>query len=242
MPVNLRIRALATDYDGTIARDGVVDADTIGALERFRASGRRVILVTGRELPKLERVFPRMDLFDLVVAENGGLLYDPATKETRALAEPPPKQLLAALRARHVEPLAVGQVIVATLAACAPEVMESLDQLQLERNVILNKGSVMVLPPGIDKATGLRAALDVLQLPARTVVGVGDAENDHAFLDMCGCSVAVANALPELQRDVDWVTSRDHGAGVVELIHQVLAADRCGPAERATSGGQTSRK
>lgn len=41
---------LATDYDGTIAHDGVVDAPTLAALEHLRPSGRKLILVTGREL------------------------------------------------------------------------------------------------------------------------------------------------------------------------------------------------
>ena len=82
--------ALATDYDGTIAHDGVVDPPTIAALERLRASGRRLVLVTGRELPDLARVMPRLDLFDRVVAENGALLYRPESGAERPLAEPPP--------------------------------------------------------------------------------------------------------------------------------------------------------
>ena len=42
--------ALASDYDGTLATDGRVDNATIAALERLRDSGRRLLLVTGREL------------------------------------------------------------------------------------------------------------------------------------------------------------------------------------------------
>jgi HAD superfamily hydrolase (TIGR01484 family) len=73
--------ALATDYDGTIAHDGVVDAPTIAALEKLKAAQRRLILVTGRELDDLARVCDRLDLFDRIVAENGALLYGPATRE-----------------------------------------------------------------------------------------------------------------------------------------------------------------
>jgi len=77
----MRYFALATDYDGTLAHDGVVSATTIAALERLRASGRKLILVTGRELADLLRAFTRIDLFDRVVAENGALIYSPATRE-----------------------------------------------------------------------------------------------------------------------------------------------------------------
>jgi HAD superfamily hydrolase (TIGR01484 family) len=54
----LYFMALATDYDGTLAHDGLVDAPTIAALKDFKATGRRLILVTGRELPHLKEAFP----------------------------------------------------------------------------------------------------------------------------------------------------------------------------------------
>ena len=83
------VTCLATDYDGTLAADGLVDAVTIDALERFRKSGRKLVLVTGRELPDLMRCFSRLDLFDRVVAENGALLFTPAAKKETPLAPPP---------------------------------------------------------------------------------------------------------------------------------------------------------
>ncbi|TIT33146.1 MAG: HAD family phosphatase, partial [Mesorhizobium sp.] len=71
--------ALATDYDGTLAHEGIVAEKTVAALERVKKSGRKLILVTGRELPDLKRVFPEIGLFDKVVAENGALIYTPAS-------------------------------------------------------------------------------------------------------------------------------------------------------------------
>src|SRR5438067_12736811 len=87
-----------------------------------------------------------------------------------------------------------------------------------ELHVIFNKGSVMVLPSGVNKATGLTAALAELGLAPEHTVGVGDAENDHAFLSLCGCGAAVANALPALKEKADLVTRGARGAGVTELI------------------------
>jgi HAD superfamily hydrolase (TIGR01484 family) len=75
--------ALATDFDGTLAHDGTVNALTIAAMQDFKATGRRLILVTGRELPDLKDTFPKLRLFDRVVAENGALVYDPATENER---------------------------------------------------------------------------------------------------------------------------------------------------------------
>src|SRR3989440_12208124 len=110
----VRYLALATDYDGTLAEQGTVRPETVVAVGRLRKSGRRTVLVTGRELEDLKSVFDRLDLFDLVVAENGALLYNPQTREEQVLAEPPPPDLVARLRRAGATPLGVGRVIVAT--------------------------------------------------------------------------------------------------------------------------------
>lgn len=221
----MRYHALACDYDGTLALHGRVDDATLAALKRLRESGRKLALVTGRVLDDLARVFSRLDLFDHVVAENGAVLYRPATREHRLLGEPPPGELVEALRGHRVEPLSVGKVIVATWEPHETTVLEVIHALGLERQVIFNKGAVMVLPSGVNKATGLAAALKELGLSPHNAVGVGDAENDHAFLNLCECSVAVANALPAVQDRVDLVTEHDYGAGVAELIDRLLASD-----------------
>jgi phosphoglycolate phosphatase (TIGR01487 family) len=221
----MRYLALATDYDGTLARDGRVDSVTFEALERLRKSGRRLILVTGRELPEVLTVFPPVKVFDLVVAENGGLLYDPATQEMRTLAEPPAPVFVDDLKRRGVDPISVGRVMVATLERHERSVIEAIDSLKLGLSVILNKGSVMVLPAGVDKATGLEAALVELGISPRETIGVGDAENDLVLLEFCGFSVAVANALPAIRSSADLVTTGAFGRGVAEVIERVLADD-----------------
>jgi hydroxymethylpyrimidine pyrophosphatase-like HAD family hydrolase len=221
----MRYLALACDYDGTIALAGVVDAPTLAALERLRASGRKLILVTGRELDDLCRVFPHITLFDLVVAENGALLYWPTTRAEQVLGERPPEAFITALQQRGVMPLSCGRVIVATWHPHETTVVEVIRDLGLELQVIFNKDAVMVLPSGVNKATGLSAALDSLGLSPHNVVGVGDAENDHAFLSLCEGAVAVANALSMVQERADWTTPHDHGAGVSELIDRMVSTD-----------------
>ena len=228
----LRFLALAVDFDGTIAHDGVVVAETIDALARVRASGRRLLLVTGRQLDDLTHLFPHLDLFDRVVAEDGAVIYRPGTREERLLAEPPPEALIEAARAKGVAPLAVGRVILATWQPHETALLAAIRELGLEHHVVFNKGAVMVLPPSMNKATGLAAALAELGLSAHNVVAVGDAENDHAMLNLAECAVAVANALPIVKAHADFVTAGDHGAGVVELIDQLLADDLAALAPR----------
>jgi hypothetical protein len=221
----MRYLTLASDYDGTLAHDGLVDESTVEALKRCRQSGRKLILVTGRELPDLEKVFPHIELFDRVVAENGALLYNPASREKRVLAERPPDRFIEDLKARGVTGISVGDVIVATWHPHETAVLDSIRDLGLELQVIFNKDAVMVLPASVNKMTGLTRALVELKTSRRNVVGVGDAENDHAFLAGCECGVAVSNAIPSLKERVDLVTRASHGAGVVELIERLLDDD-----------------
>lgn len=221
----MRYHVLACDYDGTIAHHGKVGPTTLAALRSVRETGRRLVLVTGRELDDLQRVLPELDVFDMIVAENGALLYTPATSEAKPLAEAPPERFVRALEERGVRPLSVGRAIVATWTPHETAVLDAIREQGLELQVIFNKGAVMVLPAGINKASGFQAALAEMKLSPHNAVGVGDAENDHAFLAICECSVAVANALPALKERSDLVTARDHGEGVIELIEQLVGND-----------------
>jgi HAD superfamily hydrolase (TIGR01484 family) len=223
--MSVKYRALACDYDGTLAHDGVVTAATVDALDRFRASGRHLIMVTGRELPDLKTVCHVLDRFDLVVAENGALLYCPNENRTRLLCEPASAELVRVLRSANVRPLSVGEAIIATVEPNEVIVLEEIKRLGLELQVIFNKGAVMVLPTGVNKATGLALVLKEIDLSAKAIVGIGDAENDHAFLEMCAIGVAVANALPTVKERADLVTRGARGAGVIELIDRIIATD-----------------
>ncbi|MGH6840611.1 MAG: HAD-IIB family hydrolase, partial [Methylocella sp.] len=219
---------MAVDYDGTLAANGIVDELTVAAVERVRRSQRRTLLVTGRQLEDLQQVFPRLDLFDRVVAENGAVLYRPADKTLEVLGEAPPSAFVAALHGRGVTSLSVGKVIVATEEPYQDAVLDAINDLGLEMQIIFNKGAVMVLPSGINKASGLLTALRELSISPINAVAIGDAENDHALLKACGCAVAVANAVPALLDAADWVTAGPAGAGVAELAGNIVRDDLAG--------------
>src|SRR5215468_8070968 len=221
----MRYHVLAADYDETLAHDGRIAGTTWAALHRLCDSGRRLVMVTGRELEDVLSRIGEPELFARIVAENGALLYRPASKEIRMLAEPPPPRFVGELRARGVDRLAIGRVIVASREPHQDTVLHAIRDLGLELQVIFNKGAVMVLPTGVNKATGLGAALAELGLSLHNAVGVGDAENDHALLVACECGVAVGNALPALRDKADLVTAGADGDGVADLIDRLVAGD-----------------
>ncbi|MGF1513460.1 MAG: HAD family hydrolase [Elainellaceae cyanobacterium] len=219
----MRYRAIATDYDGTLATDGVVDADTLSALRRYRDAGGRLLMVTGRVLADLQQAFPQANIFDGVVAENGAVFFQPATGKLHLLSEPPPEAFVTALMAQQVAPIHRGHIIVSTWQPHGETVQRTIEAMRLESQIILNKRAIMVLPEGVNKATGLRVALDHLGLVPEEVVGIGDAENDYALLQSCGLGVAVENALPSLKAIAQRVTTQPRGLGVAELAGWLLS-------------------
>ena len=221
----MRYFVLATDYDGTLARLGHVEEPVWTAIRRLRDSGRKPVLVTGRELEDLQAICPHLDLFDRVVAENGALVYHPRTKEVRTLAESPPPDFAARLKSLKVTPLSAGHVIVATVKPHETAVLKTINEMGLELQVIFNQESVMILPSGVNKATGLSAALKELGYSPHNTVAIGDAENDHALLSACECGVAVGNGVPALKERADIVTKGSEGTAVIELINGLLADD-----------------
>jgi len=220
----MTFEALATDYDGTLAHDGVVEAPTIEALNRARAAGLKLLMVTGRELNDLFSTFAHAALFDAIVAENGAVVYDPATQDVDVLAAAPPLPLVDRLRAQGV-PFSTGHSIVATVKPYEHQLLEAIRDLELEWHVIFNKSSVMALPSDVTKASGLMPALGALGVSSARTIGVGDAENDQAFLRACGVAVAVANALQSVKDGAHLVTQGRDGAGIIELIDRIIAGE-----------------
>jgi len=205
----MKLSVVALDFDGTIARDDVLDPEVRVAITQLRAKDIVVVLVTGRILDDLKRVTGDLHFVDAVVAENGGVLEFPATGSSVALAAPPPDRLVEAVRADGIVP-ELGQVIVGTQAAHAPRLLEHIRRFELPLSLAFNRGRVMVLPQAVSKATGLRQALTILRLSPRNAVAIGDAENDHELLRVCEVGVAVSWGSAALQAAADYVIE---GAG-----------------------------
>jgi hydroxymethylpyrimidine pyrophosphatase-like HAD family hydrolase len=216
---------LASDFDGTLAVHGWVPVETLAAVARFRAAGGLLVLVTGRRVPELAAVFPELaDVVDLVVAENGGVLLDPASPPGRALAAPLPDDLEALLAEHGVGPAELGEVLV----SAAREDEQALERVAAALagswpcQVVPNKDRVMLVPAGVDKGTGLRAALLHLDRDLADVLAIGDGENDLHLLRGAGLAVAVADAVPALIAEADVTTNAASSAGVVEAIERLL--------------------
>jgi haloacid dehalogenase-like hydrolase len=217
----MRYLALAMSLDGALAAAGRIDA----ALEQLRRSGRRALLVTARQLGELPSVFPRLELFDCIIAENGAILHWPARRERLSLRGPVPESFERALRQRILSPIERGQVVLYTHASQACALVETSRELGLELQVLFCGESALAVPPGVNKGAGLQEALLSLGLSPHEVVSIGREANDHSLLDMSECAVALADALPALKERAAFVTRGEASAGVVEVIEALVRDD-----------------
>lgn len=223
----MKFSVLALDYDGTIARDGCAHPAVVASIREARARGIIVVLVTGRCLPDLRRVLKESDLFDAIVAENGAVLAFPNGR-TRVLGRAPSRELLGELCARRIE-CAFGECLVDADAAAAPQILDAIRHLELPLALVFNRHRVMVLPQGINKATGLREALNTMRLSLHNCIGVGDAENDCALLDACEIGVAVGWGSKSLQAIADHVLQGDGPEALATYIREVSAHAKLPP-------------
>ena len=60
--------------------------------------------------------------------------------------------------------MSVGHVIIATWHPHESTILEAIRDMGMEMQVIFNKDAVMVLPSGVNKASGLKAALKEMKL------------------------------------------------------------------------------
>jgi hypothetical protein len=219
----LRVKALACDYDGTLATRDRIAPETLAALALAREAGLRLVLVTGRTFFELTRVCERLDLFDAVVAENGAVVYVPAEGAIRDLAPPPPPRLLAELDRRGIS-YQVGRVIVGTARADEAAVRRTLADTAVHLDLVVNRAALMLLPAGLSKGAAVREVARDLGLSLLDVLALGDAENDVDLFEACGLAGCPGDAVPELRERADWVFAGENGAAVAQAIRGPILA------------------
>ena len=217
----MRLRVIATDYDGTIARDGVLDPAVRESIVKARKRGVLVVIVTGRILSELRSVAGCLDFVDGVVAENGAVFAMPSGHVT-LLGASPPLCLIEKLTERGID-FKVGRCVVEMDADFADIAISLIRELELPLSITFNRGRMMLLPASISKAGGLRELLDTLGVSVHNAVGIGDAENDHELLTCCEHGVAVAWGSSRLKDTADYVVEGDGPEAVADYIDHISA-------------------
>ena len=221
----MHISVIATDFDGTVSQGDQLAPEARRALRRWRETGRIGVLVSGRSFEFLRDLQEREQAFDLIVAENGAILYNPHSDEMRLPFGEVPDDLVDTLVQLDI-PLWRGIAIAGTTLPYDDAVWVAGRELGLAVHVETNRNEVMLLPPGASKGAGLLNLLQGEGLSARNVLAFGDAENDHSLLRVAEVKVAVANAVEGLQAIADHVTPEAGPVGVARFIERYLLGGR----------------
>ncbi|MGD1911802.1 MAG: HAD family hydrolase [Rivularia sp. (in: cyanobacteria)] len=219
--LNSQFKMLATDYDGTIATRGKIPDNVEKALLQAKENGFLIAIVTGRGFDDLLRVCPQVKIFDLIITENGALLYFPNQDKIELLASKPPIEFIAQLM-HHSIPFHQNTILATVRRRFVEKVNALIDEFQFPLHIICHKDYGLILPTGINKAKGLEKALLHLNITKNQVIAVGDAENDLDFFDFCGFKVAVGNAEDAVKAKADWIAIKEEGEGMVEFIREYL--------------------
>jgi hydroxymethylpyrimidine pyrophosphatase-like HAD family hydrolase len=226
----MKLAAVALDYDGTIAADGILSPAVRDAIGEIRRRGVAVLLVTGRRISDLRRVAGDLNCFDVIVGENGAVLEFPASGRHMVLSHPAPRAVVQELQRRQVD-IAVGECVIEADADSAHAVLDVVRSLEQPLVLLFNRGRLMVLPQAVAKSTGLRQALFALRLSVHNTIGIGDAENDHDLLDACEVGVAVQWGSPALRAVADEVIEGTGPDAVAAYLRRACCQPRLSPAQ-----------
>src|SRR5687768_16896860 len=134
----MKLAAVALDYDGTIAVDGIMDLQVRDAIAQLRIHGIAVVLVTGRRLADLKEIAGNLECFNAVVAENGAVLYFPESERHTIIGHAPASSFLQGVRQLGIE-FAVGDSLVETDGAHATRLLQLIHTLQLPLMLAFNR-------------------------------------------------------------------------------------------------------
>jgi hydroxymethylpyrimidine pyrophosphatase-like HAD family hydrolase len=221
----MHISVIATDFDGTISRGDWLAPEAGHALRRWREIGQVAVLVSGRSFEFLRALQEREQAFDLIVAENGAVLYNPLTDEMRLPFGEVADDLVDTLVQLGI-PLWRGIAIAGTTLPYDDAVWAASRELGLPVHIETNRNEGMLLPPGASKGAGLLNLLQREGLSPRNLLAFGDAENDRSLLQVAEVKVAVANAVDGVQAIADHVTPEAGPAGVANFIERYLLDGR----------------
>jgi len=219
--LNSSFKMLATDYDGTIATRGRIPDNVEKDLLEVKQAGLLIAIVTGRGFDDLLRVCPQINIFDLIIAENGAIIYFPSQDKIEPLANKPPIEFITQLMQNNI-PFHQHRIETIVRRRFAEKASALIEKFQFPLHIIPHQDYALILPIGINKAKGLEKALSHLNITNNQVIAVGDAENDLDFFDYCGFKVAVGNAQAEIKAKANWVAKKVEGEGMIEFIREYL--------------------
>jgi len=222
------IKAFAVDIDGTLTENGngLVHLPAVSKLRFLERTGYRVVFVTGRSALEAYVLSVFCGTTNIAVGENGGVVITQPNRLT-ILADREK-----CIRGYNFLQERVSDVKVKPVFPRVSEVVLTRTfDMQIGKSILEESGLGLYLSDskyayhinqiGVDKSTGLRHALGILNIDAREVVAIGDSETDIPMFDFCGFSIALAHAETDVKNRANHVVDGTSGKGLAEAIDYI---------------------
>jgi hypothetical protein len=232
--VGILIRLVAIDIDGTLTfKDRKLDPAAVEAVRKAESSGLPVVLATGNVLPFAEAASVMLGTSGPLIAEDGGIVFDPSTGETHLLGDRIEADRGLAVLKRKLGPLEQTRSSTSRLAGLTLKRTISLEDVRkvLQREgfslVAVDSGfAIHIKSPDVNKGNALRKVSAMRRVPLAEIAAIGDGPNDIEMLGVAGISFAVANSADDVKRVCTHVTNSSYGKGAAEAIETILSSLR----------------
>lgn len=223
------IRVVALDIDGTLTDDErVLSPPALEAVSRLN-SRVQVILVTGNVHCFTRAAAVLLGTSRTFIAENGGIISW-GEGEMELFSDPSICQE-AYLRLKEVYPLSKMDSryrmtdLVVESNFDVSEAASLLETWGLEADLVDSGFAVHIKDRKVDKGRALERVMDRLGLRKEEVAAVGDSISDLPMFRVAGFRASVANAVPELKEESDYVSKLEFGAGFCEIVSYMAAEE-----------------
>lgn len=75
---------------------------------------------------------------------------------------------------------------------------------------------------GLNKAEGIKKAIEIMGIKRENTVAIGDSNNDYDMIEYAGVGVAMANSQQSILDIADYITDSNHDCGVAKAIEKIL--------------------
>jgi phosphoglycolate phosphatase len=222
------IKAFAIDIDGTLTENGggIIHLPAVQNLRTLEKLGYRIIYVTGRSSVEAYILSVFTGTTKIAVGENGGVV---TTSPTEHIILGNKEECIKGYRilTRKLENVKLKNVF----DRMTEVVLERTFNIELGKQILQedNLGvelhdsqySFHINNRGINKATGLAKALDILKIKPSETVTIGDSETDIPLFQFCAFGIALNHADEIVKSKANYVVSQNSGKGLVEALDYI---------------------
>src|SRR5215210_7115023 len=214
------IKAFAIDIDGTLTENGggIIHLPAVQNLRTLEKLGYRIIYVTGRSSVEAYILSVFTGTTKIAVGENGGVV---TISPTEHIILGNKAECINGYRmlSKKLENVKLKNVFDRTFNIELGK--QILQDTNMDVKLTDSKYSFHINNIGINKASGLAKALDILKIKPSETVTIGDSETDIPLFQFCAFGIALNHADEIVKSKANYVVSQNSGKGLVEALDYI---------------------